>query len=583
MSSDYLETDVIICGGGPAGLALAYLLGRAGIDVHLYEKRSTTTQLPKGQYVHASTGELYRQWGVWDLLEGRGWEIAKSNGQGFYVTIKGGPVYEVRQSSGTFEEYVAKWQNLAPVYPRKVAASDYEAALLKRARSFPSTYIAFNSRVVDIAEVGQQRCEVRAVDADSGITTAIRARYVVACDGAHSFVRNRLGKGQDHGPAFENHVLIEFDAPLGDTVGKGGFFHSFVLHPRYAGWFGSQNPDTGLWRYSFHHDEDEVPPRSVLVDRIRGALGDPSCPVDIREVLRFDYTTGLLRSWREGNVFFAGDAAHWHSPWGGYGANSGVQDANNLAWKLALVLRGGADDSLLDTYEVERKSKAREVVKAATYNSLNFQAITSSVMVAEPEAMRTGQISDAGRAFLAEHAVAQGTNAVLHTGFQLGTFYRSNAVLNDDFEAPPHTLGTYVETITPGARAPHAWLRDGNGAKVSTSDLWGTAFALITSTDGPIWAAAAMQVGADLGVELACVDVGPNGDYSPWDAKFGDLYTAPVLVRPDGFIACQLAARSTDEASRCLGSVMRQILGRDALDAAEVRQGGVSDLANVPT
>lgn len=356
-----------------------------------------------------------------------------------------------------------------------------------------------------------------------------------------------------------------------------------MLHPRYSGWFGSQNPDTGLWRYSFRHDEDEVPPRSVLVERIRGALVDPGCSVDIREVLRFGYTTGLLRSWREGNVFFAGDAAHWHSPWGGYGANSGVQDANNLAWKLALVLKGGANDSLLDTYEVERKSKAREVVKAATYNSLNFQAITASVMVGEHEAMRTGELSDAGRAFLAEHAAAQGTNAVLHTGFQLGTFYRSEAVLNDGYEAPAHTLGTYVETITPGARAPHAWLRDGDGEKVSTSDLWGGAFTVITSTDGPAWTDAAQEVGSALGLDLVYVDVGATGDYIPSNAKFGRIYTRPVLARPDGFIACQLDASSAADASRSLDSVMRQILGRGALGPVVGSQGDVPDLASAPT
>ncbi|WP_197505119.1 MULTISPECIES: FAD-dependent monooxygenase [unclassified Mycobacterium] len=560
MPNSEFDTDVVICGGGPVGLAHAYLLGRSGIDVQLFERRSGTTPLPKGQYIHASTGELYRQWGVWDLLEGRGWPIAQSNGQGFYVTVNAGPVGGVRQSLGTLDDYIAKWSRLTPVYPRKVAASDYESALLQQARQWSSVDIRFHCRVVDVTTSGPTGITTRIENVDTGETQVIRSRYLVACDGAHSFIRNRIGRGQCHGPAFENQILVEFVAPLEDTLGQDGFFHSFVLHPRYAGWFGSQDPTTGLWRYSFKHDEEDPPAESTVVARIRGAIGDPSCPIEVKKVMRFDYSTGLLRSWREGNIFFAGDAAHWHSPWGGFGQNTGVQDANNLAWKLALVLQGHASDSLLDTYEVERKSKALQVVKLATYNAMNYQALSASVMLGEHEALGGGRLTNEALAFLTEHGATHGVNAVLHTGFQLGTFYTSSAIIRRDRQPPPPgSLGTYVESIIPGARAPHAWLRDPQGRKVSTSDLWGPNFTLAVSSQPELWTAAVVRTTRVLGIPISLIQIG-NGGYVPCDKKYRDLYTAPVLVRPDGHIAWRYDGPAGEDCVGELISALKRIL-----------------------
>ena len=138
--------DVAICGGGPSGLACAYLLGRAGLSVALFEKRASTTTLPKGQYVHASTGELFRQWGVWNRLEKAGWSIARSNGQGFYLNVAKGPVAEIRQSSGSDFNYMKKWEHLSPAYPRKVPASEYEAAICRQADQWPNVGLHFATR-----------------------------------------------------------------------------------------------------------------------------------------------------------------------------------------------------------------------------------------------------------------------------------------------------------------------------------------------------------------------------------------------------------------------------------------------------
>ncbi|WP_420991710.1 FAD-dependent oxidoreductase [Cupriavidus sp. 30B13] len=571
--------DVAICGGGPVGLALAYLLGREGIRTALFEKRPHTTTLPKGQYVHASTAELYRQWGVWQLLENAGWPVETSNGQGFYVRVAHGPVAEVRSATGSDAEYEQKWSALSPVFPRKIPAADYEAALLRQASAWPGVTLDFGTQVIDVAEASEEADEaaneeaggeshghvrLRVRDNRGGATREVRARFLVACDGARSFVRSRLGGGEDHGPTFGNQVLTEFRAPLDDTLGRGGFFHSFILDPRYAGWFGSKHPDTGLWRYSFRHDEDELPEPAAVLARMRGALGMPELPIEIVDTYRFDYTTGLLRRWRQGNVFFAGDAAHWHSPWGGFGANIGVQDANNLAWKLALVLRGGAAPALLDTYEAERKPKAQLAVKAATYNSLNFQALVAAVTTGEPEIATAGTLSGPALAFLRDCVEAHGRNSVLHTGFQLGTTYDSAAVVRDGAAAPPASLADYEESTVPGVRAPHVWLRGRDGKVLSTVDLWGPSFSLVVRHDAAAWAAAAAQAGAELGLALKVIDTGPDGDYLADEPKFGRLYAlhdgGALLVRPDGFVARRLAPQAATHA-QVLRETFRRILG----------------------
>lgn len=566
---DPVSVDVIICGGGPVGLATAYLLGRSGLSVALFERRPNTTTLPKGQYIHASTGELFRQWGVWDLLQDSGWKIHKSNGQGFYVCVANGPVAEIRQSFGSDEEYKKKWELYSPAYPRKVPASEYEAAIRRQAAQWPKVELNFSSRVIKVKN-SPDHVLIVAQNTENLRQKTYQARYLVACDGAHSFIRSQVAHGQDHGPTFGNQILVEFRADLDETLGKDGFFHSFVLPTRYAGWFGAKHPETGLWRYSFRHDEEELPPQEVLIQRIRGALGMPAISIEIVEIFRFDYSTGLLRKWREGNIFFAGDAAHWHSPWGGFGMNSGIQDANNLAWKLPLVLKGTATDCLLDTYQTERESKARITVKSATYNSLHYQAIAEATRVGEEAFFAQGTISPEGQLLLTQKMVPHGENAVLHTGYQLGTVYRSNAIIQTH-EAPPlPQLGHYTESTLPGVRAPHAWLTDASGKHISTIDLWGQSFVLLAYQASDEWHHIISEVATSLDVSISFVNVNEQGTVRPADGKFATLYgeqNTQLLVRPDGFIAARLNAYSAHSLKTELAQAMLQILGKLTVQA----------------
>ncbi|HLU03482.1 MAG TPA: hypothetical protein VKZ94_12010, partial [Advenella sp.] len=203
-----------------------------------------------------------------------------------------------------------------------------------------------------------------------------------------------------------------------------------------------------------------------------------------------------------------------------------------------------------DTYQTERESKARITVKSATYNSLHYQAIAEAVRVGEGSHFSKGTISPEAKTFLQQRADPHGENSVLHTGYQLGTVYRKGALLATDEKAPAPELGNYVETIIPGVRAPHAWLLDADGTKISTIDLWGAGFVLIGYQCPPDWRSATESLSAKLGINLRYVNVGNGADYLPADEKFSRLYGQhpgePVLVRPDGFIAARLSGRSSN-------------------------------------
>ena len=245
--------------------------------------------------------------------------------------------------------------------------------------------------------------------------------------------------------------------------------------------------------------------------------------------------------------------------------NSGVQDANNLAWKVALAVRGVASDALLDTFEVERRSKALLTVKSATYNSLHYQAIAEAVRIGEGEAMRQGRISPEAVNFLSQRAVPHGDNSILHTGYQFGTVYESRAIRRTAEPLPTPDLRVYVETTIPGARAPHAWLMEADGRRVSTINLWGERFTLVGYQLLAFWQDACGQASRALGLEIDLLNVGTPLGLRACDGKFASLYAATqgmaTLVRPDGFVAARLAAATLAEAREELVGTMRSILG----------------------
>jgi hypothetical protein len=276
---------------------------------------------------------------------------------------------------------------------------------------------------------------------------------------------------------------------------------------------------------------------------VRRAVGS-EVDVEVIDTATWRLSAQVAARWQVGRIFLAGDAAHSFPPTGGFGMNTGVQDAHNLVWKLAVVLQGRASARLLETYTPERKPVARANADWSVANSGRFRDIAAAI-VAEDQPRLDQLLLDQKEHV---HALTQ----------DLGFSYTSPAVIPDAGGPAPAAAG-FVPSAAPGRRAPHAWIvRD--GVTVSTLDLFDSDFVLIAGPDGSAWckAAAAVdgtvprvvsyQVGIDLTVE------------ETFEPAYQLGHDGAVLVRPDGHVAWR-ANTLPDDPSKCLTDVMIELTG----------------------
>jgi hypothetical protein len=391
------------------------------------------------------------------------------------------------------------------------------------------------------------------IDRVTGEQIPVRAQYVIAADGAQSPIRRMLGVTMIGPEAVYDSVNILFNADLRPWTARRPAALYFVEQPDLRATFLTINA-VDRWSFLVHSlsaynytPEHLTEERSIAL--IRRGVGVPDLDVTILGVSFWEASARVADQYGHGRIFLAGDAAHEMPPTGGFGLNTGVQDVQNLAWKLAAVLHGQANASLLDTYHAERQPLGVAITEASLANSLSMG--------------RTARQAD---------AVLPRPEFLNEQGLIFGASYGSSAVIPDG--TPPQQLDDpvtqYVPTARPGRRAPHVWL-ERDGVRLSTIDLFGRCFVLLAGRRGDAWRAAAQQLAGPSYPTLVAHTIGAGGPLTDPDDTWQDAYEIDdeggVLVRPDGHVAWRSRAASDDPA-RAIIAAMDGVLGRAAQPTA---------------
>ena len=534
------EVPVVLAGGGLIGLSMSMFLAQHGIPSLAIERLRGGSQLPRAAFFHMRTLEMFRAAGIEAEVREQAFKEFEPEGAIIIMdALKGKKLADIIPSLNEGVDALSPCRRLFINQP------GLEPILRTRARAVGGRLLE-GHEVTDLAQ-DADGVTVTIKNVDSGAQSKVRGKYLIGADGAHSPVRELLGIPFDGRGVFSNSMTIYFEADLAPQLLGKPVSVIYINNPTLGGFFRFQKDcQSGFLAVNTIGDPKADPVAASnpaadvsekrLIELVRAGVGDPDIPVKITGVARWRATSDVARKFQDGRVFLAGDAAHLMPPNGGFGGNTGIHDAHNLAWKLALVLKGIADPGLLSTYEIERKpvgkftveqAYTRYVTRTATYlGAKDFQPLASDFNI------------------------------------ELGYLYQSPAIVSDDNDGKGHD-DPHKTLARPGSRAPHLWL-ERDGKKISSLDLIGTHFVLLAASQGQAWCEGARAAApAFKGLELDTCCVG--SDVKDPDGRFAQAYglepSGAVLVRPDGFVgwrATQLAGSPRQVIEGALRALLRQ-------------------------
>ncbi|MEO8536361.1 MAG: FAD-dependent oxidoreductase [Betaproteobacteria bacterium] len=360
-SDAVMHRPVIVVGAGPVGLTLAIDLARQGTPVLLLDDDDRLSSGSRAICFAKRTLEIWDRLGCGDPIADRGvsWRVGK-----LYVGDRLVYAFDLLPEAG----------HRRPAFVN-IAQHDVEALLYAHALAQPGLEIRWKNRVVGVRnDADGVLVNVETPDGDY----RAHCDWLVACDGSRSPVRQMLGLATQ-GRLFRDRFLIADIRMAADLPTERRFWFSPPFHPDGCALMHRQ-PDA-VWRIDFQLGWDADPaverePERVAA-RVRAMLGDDT-PFELVWSSVYTFSCMRMEHFRHGRVLFAGDAAHGVSPFGARGANSGVQDADNLGWKLHHVVRGVASDALLDSYAAERERAADENIAHST-RSAEFLTPTTPI------------------------------------------------------------------------------------------------------------------------------------------------------------------------------------------------------------
>lgn len=541
------DIPVLICGGGPVGLATAIELARHQTRSLVLERHPGTTTHPKARNINTRTMEIVRGWDGTAQAEMMALNLPDAwREQMLYTRTLGGEEYG-RMSTQGFAGATTH-HAVSPTAPLLTSQDLFEPVFVAAAQRSGLVDVRFDHEVTDIREENEG-VRVSILDRATGQRSDSTAAYVVAADGAASATRARLGLAMQGLTAVGHYVNVYFRADLGPWLRDRLAVMYWIANPEQRGVFQPLDGQ-GRWLCQIAYDGTEQTlagyDAAGCIAWIRRAVGSDTLAPEILSIGTWTMNATVAERFRAGRVFLVGDAAQQMPPTGGFGVNTGIQSSHNLAWKLAYVLDGRADPSLLDTYDAERRPVARYNTDRSLDNARLVVQVADAAQGRHPLGLTPAA------------AVAQARRYGNFIGMELGYRYDSRTITPDGSEAPhvDDPVIDYAPTARPGHRAPHLWL-DTNDQRRSTLDVPGTGFAVIAAREAS-WIAAARSAARTLQVTINAIDLAPEP--AEFERVYGLGAGGAVLIRPDGHVA----ARWTDLPADCAGvllAALRRALG----------------------
>ncbi len=572
------STDVLIIGGGPAGMVSAIYLDLLGISSIVLERQFEISEHPKAHELSARSIEILCQLGfTTDELkkEASPHEDASRILFGHTVNSEIGEIDLL--ASGNNEKYKAHLASPLPYL--NLSQTALEALMRQRLEACTNSKLLLGHQWESMEEhdAGVESVVLnRAVDHH----LSINSKYVICADGAGSRSRKALGIEMLGEEKLDDFISVYFELNLRKFLTKPAKLF-WIMNPAAPGTLIAHHVEK-RWVYHFPiftpYQKKEQFTKAILKQRILTALGNGDIPVVIKSISFWRMASQIAQTFRKGRAFLVGDAAHRFPPTGGLGMNSGIGDVQNLCWKLALVIKETAGDDLLDTYEAERKPIIElnsqeslrnyfsiwEIPKAMGLypKVMKWQAIllSSSIVKLLPQRWVDALLQKIHKA-LSKKILAIPSNPKRHQkvklaikeqtehfdriGLDLGYVYQEGAIILNPANKPPEqTVSEYQPSIAPGVRFPHFWVFDQGGKISSHQWLHADKFTLLCNDEGEAWwAKHAEQLPLNISSTLQVINVTERLSNQPDNALEKPFYpiqkTPLLLIRPDGQIAWQ--------------------------------------------
>lgn len=570
------RVPVIIAGGGITGLTAALFLVKYGITPLLVERHRSTSIHPRSRGFDVRTMELYRELQLSEPIREAGkalsgaWGIHTSPSMAAALRKKkprkGKAITSPIQIKG-LESLMAQTPEPGARCTQDLCEPVLVAAAMDRGADirFYHELVSFSQNDDHVVAIVKNR--------ETGEEQTIIANYMIAADGAKSKVRDALKAATTGKGALGDLLNIYFEADLADFVRGLEFSLIRIRQAETTGLLASIN-NSDRWVFHLSYDpvkgerpEDFTEERVVAI--LKKVIGLPEVAIRVISILPWQPTVKVVNEMQYGRIFLAGDAAHVMTPYGGKGANSGVQDVHNLSWKIAAVIHDKASPALLRTYSIERQP-------------VGLHYATLSGEMADKKGLLGKIPYNKIRAFLLVKMVSLlgldkllPNTAMLQLGMLFGLpeyTYSSSAVMsnglrarryNDNDTRPRGYTKTGAFNGKPGTRAPHIQV-EYRHKNISTLDLLGKDFVLFTGINNAEWQKAAADAGCKMKIPIPVYSIGETGDlyFAARSVKdvFGISDAGAILVRPDGFVAWRCVKGYPKDTA--LEDVLKAILSR---------------------